>query len=145
MQKAATPYYPVGSFVMQIMELDPNIVLLAEQDIVLRRRLLFEAGLNDPNTSPEEITSRIVAGRSEHVSRLTAAAQNVMQQREQEAIAAAAEDRDHISNNNNNSGTNNDSSNLMSNTYQNSFQNPLAPSGSSGGYNSGSPFIEGGD
>ena len=144
MQKSATPYYPVGRYIMQIMELDPNIVMLAEQDMVLRRRLVFEAGLNEGNATPEQIASQIVAGRSEQVNRLTTAAQNVIQQRQQEEAArAAAEEREF--NAENNSGTNNDSSNLMSNTYQNSFQNPMSPVGQSGGYNSGSPFIEGGN
>lgn len=147
MQKSATSFYPVGKYVMQIMELDPNIVLLAEQDMVLRRRTIFEAGLNERSATPEEIASQIVAGRSEQVSRLTSAAQNVIQQRErEEAAAAAAEEREYNANNNNNGGANNESSNLMSNTYQNSFQNPLNQSGSSGSSNnSGSPFIEGGN
>jgi len=143
MQKAATPYYPVGSFVMQIMELDPNIVKLAEQDITLRRRAIFEAGLSGCTKTPEEITGQIVAGRSEQVSRLTTAAQNVLQQREQEAAAerAAEEGRDsQVQNNNNNSTTNDSPSNLMSNTFNNPMINPNGNQG-----NSGSPFIDGGN
>jgi hypothetical protein len=143
MQKSATPYYPVGRYIMQIMEIDPNIVLLAEQDMVLRRRIIFEAGLNERNATPDEIASQIVAGRSEQVNRLTTAAQNVLQQRQQEEAArAAAEDREF---NADNPAASNESSNLMSNTYQNPFQNnPMNPGGSSG-YSSGSPFIEGGN
>lgn len=139
MQKNAMPYYPVGRYVMQIMELDPNIVMLAEQEMVLRRRLLFESGLNESTASPEEIASQIIAGRSEQVNRLTTAAQNVIQQKQQEEAArAAAEDREY--NAENNSGSSNESSNLMSNTYQNPLQSPSNPSGQSG-----SPFIEGGN
>ena len=148
MQKSATTYYPVGTYIMQIMELDPNIVMLAEQDIVLRRRTIFEAGLNERNATPDEIANQIVAGRSEQVSRLTTAAQNVIQQREREAAAAAAaEDREHQSDNNG-SGSDSESSNLMSNTYQNLLQSPGGPSNSGGSQNnnnSGSPFIEGGN
>ena len=145
MQKSATPYYPVGNYVMQIMELDPNIVLLAEQDMVLRRRLIFEAGLNDSSATPEEIASQIVAGRSEQVNRLTTAAQNVLQKKQQEEAAAAAAEEREYTENNSSTGANNESSNLMSNTYQNPLQNPAKSGGSSSSNDNGSPFIEGGN
>lgn len=140
MQKQATPYYPVGRFIMQIMELDPNIVKLAEQDMILRRRAIFEAGLNESATL-EEITGQIVAGRSEQVSRLTTAAQNVLQQKEREEAARRADEEgadgpivDNAA------GTNDGSSNLMSDTYTNPITNPYETQNN----NNGSAFIEGG-
>lgn len=141
MQKQATSYYPVGRFIMQIMELDPNIVMLAEQDLVLRRRAIFEAGLNESTITPEEITGQIVAGRSEQVSRLTTAAQNVLQAKEREEAAKKAAEEGVEAPAANNSTTNDGSSNLMSNTYT----NPMNPSGTQNNKNSGSPFIEGGN
>lgn len=142
MQKQATPYYPVGRFVMQIMELDPNIVKLAEQDMVLRRRAIFEAGLNETTITPEEIAGQIVAGRSEQVSRLTTAAQNVLQAREREEAAKRAAEEGTEAPDGNNASTNDSSSNLMSNTYTNPMMNP---NGNQGSFNSGSPFIDGGN
>jgi len=141
MQKQATSYYPVGNFVMQIMELDPNIVKLAEQDIVLKRRAIFEAGLNESAVSPDEIAGQIVAGRSEQVSRLNTAAQNVLQQKErEEAAARAAEEGAEAPAGT--SATNDGSSNLMSNTYTNPMVNPYETKNNN---NNGSPFIEGGN
>jgi hypothetical protein len=140
MQKSATPYYPVGMHVMQIMELDPNIVVLAEQDMVLRRRAIFEAGLSETALTPEEIVGQIVAGRSEQVGRLNTAAQNVLQARErEEAAARVAEEGTGQADANNQAGTGDGTSNLMSNTYTSPLMDSYTPQNNY----SGSPFIEG--
>lgn len=70
MQKRATIYYPVSDIVRAVMEIDPNIVQIAESDLIARRRSAFEKGLE----IDEERNSAIVAGRSEQVSRLVEAA-----------------------------------------------------------------------
>ena len=70
MQKKATIYYPVSDIVRAVMEIDPNIVQIAESDLIARRRAAFEKGLE----IDEERNTAIVAGRSEQVSRLVEAA-----------------------------------------------------------------------
>lgn len=74
MQKRATIYYPVSDLVRAVMEIDPNIVQLAESDMIAKRRLAFEQGLE----IDKEYSSAIVAGRSEQVSRLIEAANNIL-------------------------------------------------------------------
>lgn len=71
MQKQATAYYPVSDIVRAVMEIDPNIIQLAESDIIAKRREAFEGGLG---VSEEEATA-IIAGRNAQISKLLDAAQ----------------------------------------------------------------------
>lgn len=57
------------------MEIDPNIVQIAESDLIARRRAAFEKGLE----IDEERNTAIVSGRSEQVSRLVEAANSYLQ------------------------------------------------------------------
>ncbi len=66
MQKKATVFYPVSELVISAMEADPNIIAIAEQDMLMKRRQMFEAGLEIDKDTKEAITS----GRSDQVSRL---------------------------------------------------------------------------
>ena len=77
MQKRATVYYPVSDIVRAVMEIDPNIVQIAESDLIARRRAAFEKGLE----IDEERNTAIVAGRSEQVSRLVEAANSYLDSR----------------------------------------------------------------
>lgn len=71
MQKQATPYYPVSDVVRAVMEIDPNIVQVAESDIIAKRREAFEGGLG----VTENEAAAIVAGRNTQITRLLDAAQ----------------------------------------------------------------------
>lgn len=74
MQESAEIYYPISDVVLQVIEADPNIVNLAEQDLKLRRRTAFENGL----TTDKDEQSMITAGRLELVKRISEAGQEVL-------------------------------------------------------------------
>jgi len=76
MQTAATPYYPVKDEVLKIMDLDPNVITLAEQDVTLRRRKEFENGL----TLPDGVVRSVVGGRAAVIGKLSQAAQDFLRQ-----------------------------------------------------------------
>lgn len=75
MQKQASIYYPVSDVVRAVMEIDPNIVQLAESDMIARRRKAFESGLN----MEDEDVNAVIAGRSAQISQLVSAAQAKIQ------------------------------------------------------------------
>ena len=72
MQPRASVYYPVSDLVMAVMEINPNIVEIAERDLIARRREMFERGL----LIDEYRNEAVVAGRTEQIARIVRAAQN---------------------------------------------------------------------
>lgn len=69
MQKKASIYYPPSEEVLAAMEIDPNIVVIAQDALMLSNRKLFEQGLGMSETDTDAITS----GRSNIVDKITQA------------------------------------------------------------------------
>lgn len=69
MQKKASIYYPPSEEVLAAMELDPNIVVIAQDALMLSNRKLFEQGLGISESDSEAITS----GRSNVVDKIAQA------------------------------------------------------------------------
>lgn len=71
MQKQASIYYPVSDVVRAVMEIDPNIVQLAESEMIARRRAAYESGL----VVSDELAQGVIAGRTAQIGKLNSAAQ----------------------------------------------------------------------
>lgn len=69
MQKKASIYYPPSEEVLAAMELDPNIVALAQDALMLSNRKLFEQGLDMSEDDVDSVTS----GRSNVVDKIAQA------------------------------------------------------------------------
>jgi hypothetical protein len=70
LQRRASVFYPVNDVILALIEVNPNIVQLAETDLIRRQRRAFERALD----VDEDFQSIIIAGRSEQLARLMAAA-----------------------------------------------------------------------
>lgn len=72
MQKQASIYYPVSDVVRAVMEIDPNIVQLAEAELIAKSRKAYEGGL----VYDDDLAAAVLAGRSAQISKIVSAAQS---------------------------------------------------------------------